>query len=284
MTGHALNVEAYLKRIGYSGERTATLATLRQLQLRHTDAIAFENITPLQKQPVRLDIASLEQKLVRDGRGGYCYEHNLLFSAVLETLGFAVVPLAARVHWDGGMSPRTHMLLRVNLEEGPHLADVGFGGQTPTGPIQLVPHVEQSTPHETFRLTPVGDEFDLETNIRGAWRPVYRFDLQQQTLVDYEVYNWYISTHPQSTFVNELLAARPHSGGRYALRNGDFASHTRDGETHRRTLTNVRELREVLEGAFLVRLPDDPEVDDVLQRVLDGNRRPAEAVEQSEPV
>ena len=148
---------------------------------------------------------------MRDGRGGYCYEQNLLFREVLKTLGFAVTGLAARVLWnvpEGVVLPRTHMLLLIDIDGAPHVADVGFGGQTLTGPLRLEPDVEQATPHEPFRLVRSGEQFVMQSKIRESWFSLYRFDLQEQLPPDYEVYNWYVSTHPQSIFVNGLLAGR----------------------------------------------------------------------------
>src|SRR4249920_3430118 len=95
-----LFLDEYFQRIGHTGPRSPTLDTLRALHLRHTTTIAFENLSPLLGWPVHLDIESLHQKLVRDGRGGYCFEQNLLFSHALRALGFRVAGLAARVLWN----------------------------------------------------------------------------------------------------------------------------------------------------------------------------------------
>jgi N-hydroxyarylamine O-acetyltransferase len=152
---HALDLDAYFRRIGYAGGREPTLDTLAALHLRHVQAIAFENLNPLLGWPVALDLASLERKLVHGGRGGYCFEQNLLFGHVLGTLGFRVTGLAARVQWnrpEDALRALTHQLLRVDLADGPYIADVGFGGQTLTGPLRLEPGLEQTTPHEPFRL------------------------------------------------------------------------------------------------------------------------------------
>lgn len=110
----SIDLDAYFQRIGYAGARTPTLDTLRAIQLRHTETIAFENLNPLMRWPVRLDIESLQEKLVRDGRGGYCYEQNLLFCHVLKVLGFQVTGLAARVLWnepDAAITSLTHAAL-----------------------------------------------------------------------------------------------------------------------------------------------------------------------------
>src|SRR5262245_38213377 len=190
----AIDLDVYFERIGYAGPRTPTLESLRALHARHPEAIAFENLDPLLGRPVSLDIRALQQKLVRDRRGGYCFEHNVLFSHVLAALGFAVTGLAARVLWnqpDDAVTARSHMLLRVDIEGGAHVADVGFGLQTLTGPLRLEPDVEQATPHEPFRLAGVGGAFKMQSKIDGAWRTLYRFDLQEQFGVDYEIANYY---------------------------------------------------------------------------------------------
>lgn len=169
----AIDLDAYFQRIGYTGERTPTLDTLRALHVRHTEAIPFENLNPLLKWPVRLDAPSLEQKLVRDGRGGYCFEQNRLLRHVLEALGFSVKGLAARVVWnapEGAITARTHMLLRVDLNEQPYIVDVGFGGQTLTGPLRLEPDTEQTTPHEPFRLL-LAPQKDVGSSVSQAAEP-----------------------------------------------------------------------------------------------------------------
>ncbi len=265
----AIDIGAYFRRIGYDGPRTSTLDTLRELHLRHAQTIPFENLNVLLKWPIRLDAASVEQKLVREGRGGYCFEQNLLFRHALEALGFRVAGLAARVLWYApvNVTPRTHMLLRVAAEGESYLADVGFGSQTLTGPLRLLPLVAQDTPHGKFRLRPVDreSEFVMEAEIVGEWKPLYRFDLVEQELIDYEVANWYVSTCPASHFTAGLIVARPGPGARYVLRNNEFGMHTSDG-TERRVLTSASELREVLTRVFGIALPDAPELGAILER------------------
>jgi N-hydroxyarylamine O-acetyltransferase len=269
---HAIDLDAYLRRIGYVGGREPTLDTLAALHLHHAQTIAFENLDPLLGRPVALDPASLERKLIHDGRGGYCYEQNLLFGHVLRALGFPVTGLAARVLWtyyrEDAITARSHQLLRVDLEDGPYVVDVGFGGQTLTAPLRLEPDVDQSTPHEVFRLVTAGDGFKMQCRIGAAWKSLYRFDLQEVFEPDYEILNYYASTYPQSRFVTALMAARPATDRRYALANNQLTVHHLRGPTERRVLASVSELREALEGVFLLRLPDAPELDPALARLL----------------
>lgn len=269
----SVDLPAYFHRIAYTGDPAPALDTLRVLHLRHATAIPFENLDPLLNRPVRLDLLSLERKLVHERRGGYCYEHNLLFRHVLEALGFKVTGLAARVLWnvpEGVVTPRAHMLLRVDLDGEVYLADVGFGGLTQTAPLRLEADVEQATSLEPFRLVRAGDEFVLQALLRGVWKPLYRFGLQEQHLPDYEVANWYVSTHPASLFVNGLMAARPDHDRRYALWNNELSVHHSGGITQRCRLETPGEFRETLERDFGIRLPADPSLDGALSRLIAG--------------
>ncbi len=166
-----IDLSAYFARVGYAGGGAPTLDTLAALHLRHTEAIAFENLNPVLGWPVDLDPKALVRKLVGERRGGYCYEQNLLFGQVLTALGFWVTGLAGRVRWntpDCVMTPRSHMLLRVDLDAHPHIVDVGFGVQTPTMPLRLETNVAQTTPHGRFRLIKAGDGFMLEAEVDRA--------------------------------------------------------------------------------------------------------------------
>src|SRR3546814_7643811 len=119
---HEIDLDAYFRRIGYSGSSEATLETLRALHLRHPQAIPFENIDPLLRRPVGVDLAGLQHKLVGDGRGGWCFEQNLLFRAALTALGFRVTGLAARVLWnppEDAITARNPLLLRVQPDGVP---------------------------------------------------------------------------------------------------------------------------------------------------------------------
>ncbi|CAB4243299.1 Arylamine N-acetyltransferase (fragment) [Methylacidimicrobium sp. AP8] len=215
---------------------------------------------------------SIERKLVLAGRGGYCFEHNLLFAEVLRSLGFPVTGLAARVCWnlpENTPSPRTHMVLLVNLDT-PCIADVGFGGLTFTAPLRLEPDVVQETRHEPMRILRSADGFLVQVLLGGEWQALYRFDLQPQLPVDYEMANWYVCSHPASRFRKELIAARPDAGCRYALRNGELKIYGIGGKTERRRLASGGEIRRVLESRFRLSLPEEPRLVDLLEMLAAG--------------
>lgn len=273
--GDKFDAEAYFRRIGYSGSRTANLETLRAIHLAHATSIPFENLDPLLGKPVLLDAASLQEKILHRGRGGYCFEQNLLLAVALQHCGFHVSGLAARVVWNQPAdiaTARTHMLLKVDIGGAVFLADVGFGAVSLTSPLRFEPEIEQATPHEPFRLRPVGSEYLMEVSLRGEWMPLYRFDLTEHSLNDYEVANWYVCTHPKSFFTFSLIAARPDVDRRYTFRDAEFAVHHVGGETSRRRIESATELRRVLEESFLITLPDDEDVDRVLERVVERSQ------------
>jgi len=274
-----VDLDAYFERIGYTGPRRPTLETLQSLHLQHTQTIPFENLDPLSGRPVRLDPASLERKLIHERRGGYCFEHNLLFSNVLQQLGFTATGLAARVVYnapEGVIRPRGHMLLRVDLSDGPHIADVGFGGLTLTGPLRLAADVVQSTPHEPFRIVvpaererqSPGPEFMLQVQIRDTWSTLYRFDLQPQLAIDYESPNWYLSTYPESRFVTNLLCARPLPGKRFALADNRLTIHHLNGGSEHQILASTAEIRDALRTKFGVHLLTDSALDAAIDRLF----------------
>lgn len=251
-------LESYCRRIAYDGPREPTLAALRAIVLGHATAIPFENVDVFLGRPIRLEVPGLYDKLVRRQRGGYCFEHNLLLLDVLRGIGFRAQGLAARVQWGrppGTVGPRTHMLLHVELDEGPHIADVGFGGLTPTAPLALATG-EQATQHENYRLVAFGAQFGLEARLAGKWSSLYRFSVEEQTAADYEVANWFTSTHPQSLFVNHLIASRPDTGRRHALFNNRLIIRRLDGTSERRHLQRAAEWEEALGRYFRIKLAE----------------------------
>ncbi|BAU12292.1 arylamine n-acetyltransferase [Leptolyngbya sp. NIES-3755] len=183
--------------------------------------------------------------------------------------------LAARVLWnlpEGAIAPRSHMLLQVEIDSKAYLADVGFGGLTQTAPLSLTPDIEQQTPHEPFRLIATDQTYTLQAKLGHKWKSLYRFDLQEQHLPDYEVSNWYVCTHPSPRFVKGLLAARPDTDRRYSLLNNQLTIRHLDGRTERRTVEDVTEFRTALEDLFCLQLPMTLDLDLVLQQLIESRQ------------
>lgn len=266
-----VNLKAYFERIGFAGSIAPTLATLDLLHALHPAAIPFENLTPLMGDAVRLDQPSLEKKLLTEKRGGYCFEHNLLFLRMLEDLEFVVRPLLARVVWnnpDGAAQPPSHLLLLVEANGQNHIADVGFGGLTLTTPLRLRADVEQATPHEMFRLTGGEPDWTLEVKVGDDWKPVYVFSLDAVSEADIAPINLTLATDPASPFTRELRVALAPSGKRLKLHNTSFTTQPMEGAAEKRDITSMEELRAVLTGPFGLVLPDDNRLEPALARLL----------------
>jgi N-hydroxyarylamine O-acetyltransferase len=203
---------------------------------------------------VRLDADSLQRKLIAGRRGGYCFEQNGLLLLALRALGFAVTPLAARVRWmapeDAPRSPLSHMLLKLDLDEGPYLADVGFGGQSPTAPLRLEPGLEQMTPHGEYRVVDGPEGYDVQLRLPDRWASMYRFRLEPQGPRDYEVFSWFTSTHPASRFVQNLIAARVAGERRLNLFNDELTSYWPDGRTQTERLDGPQAAHRTLQDDF----------------------------------
>lgn len=261
----------YLQRLGFDAPPAPTLETLRQLQLRHTGAFPFENLTTLSGEPVLIDLPSIEQKVLHGGRGGYCYELNNLFLALLQALGFDARAISGRVVMgqpEGAWTARTHRLSLVIIDDVRYITDVGFGGMVPTAPLLLDSRAEQLTPHEPYRIDLHVDGFTLRANVAGEWRAMYIFDLQRQEDIDFAVGNWYVSTHPESSFVKQLMVARTGEGWRRTLNNGNFAIHRIGQDSERREVTDVQELIGLLGSEFGIRVPEQAQLARTLERLI----------------
>jgi N-hydroxyarylamine O-acetyltransferase len=258
------DLDSYFARIGYGGPATPNLATLTAVQAAQVAAIAFENLNPLMGLPVNLDLDSLQAKLVQSRRGGYCFELNGLFKAALKAMDFQVTGLAARVRWmaaaDAPLGGRSHMLLKVDLADGPYLADAGFGAHLLDAPLRMQPGLEQSTPWARYRLTEADGALTLSVRVADEWRSAYLFDLEPQLAADYETYSWFTATHPQSLFVSYLIAERLTETARYNLVNTRLVERHRDGSVTERILGSAGEFGEMLDTVFNIEPPEAAEV------------------------
>lgn len=258
------SLEEYLNRVGHAGAVEATLDTLTSLHRAHLYAIPFENLDIQMGGGVALDAETLQAKLVRRRRGGYCFEHNTLFSLALQSIGFVVQTREARVRQNaaGAVRPRTHMVLQVRVEGRDWLADVGFGGDGLLEPIALDggSAVQAGVP---YRVTPEHSLRVLQRYFAGAWEDLYAVLPDPVYPIDLEAGNWFTSTHPHSPFVLNLTAQRMIGGTRHILRNLTYST-ARGTEVHTREIARA-ELNPLLREIFGIDVGDD-----VRFRALDG--------------
>ena len=217
MAGDYLDVEAYLRRINYHGPTNPSPTTLRALHVAHLRSVPFENLSIHAAEPIVLNDDALFEKIVGRRRGGFCYEANGLFAALLRALGFKVSMLSAEVaREDGSYSPPfDHMALMVTVDER-WLADVGFGDSF-LEPLLLDEEHEQVQPPDAFRIDRAGDYRIVMRREADEWKPNYRFTLQRYEYADFAGMCRYHQTSPESHFTQKRICSRATETGRITL-------------------------------------------------------------------
>ena len=249
-----LNVPAYLERMRYAGPTAPTPETLQALHRAHLLAVPFENLDIHLGRTIVCGEARFLHKIVDERRGGFCYELNGAFAALLRALGFQVTLLSARVAGaDGSDGPEfDHLTLRVDLEE-PWLADVGFG-EGFLEPLRLKPGVEQPQIGRIYRLTDAEGVFHLEVMTDDKWKTEYSFTLQPRQLSDFAAMCHYHQNSPDSHFTRNRICSMATAEGRITL-SDDKLIETRHGIREERVLAGDQEWREKLGDRFGVILP-----------------------------
>ncbi|MFQ6393991.1 arylamine N-acetyltransferase family protein [Nocardia sp. KC 131] len=263
-SGEELDLDAYLTRIGFDGDRSPTLATLRALVYAHTTTIPFENLEIILGRGIPLDLESLQNKMIRQRRGGYCYENVGLFAAVLERLGFGVTGISGRVTMgsDAGLRPATHALLRVTTSDDDRvwLCDVGFG-HGPLEPYELADdRGEFALGDWRFRLERTSGELNSDLWVlhqfgRDGWIDRYTFTVSPQYRIDFAVGNHFVSTSPRSPFTMRPFVQRFLPDAHHVLDGTIWTVERPDGSSEVRELVPA-ELPKILSDVFDIDLTD----------------------------
>ena len=250
-----MNTKAYLERINYQGSLALTAETLRELQVAHLLAVPFENLSIHAGEPIVLEDEALFAKIVERRRGGFCYEANGLFAALLRELGFDVTMLSAGVaNAEGGFGPDfDHMALMVSLDQR-WLADVGFGDSF-LGPLLLDDRGEQAEGGRAYRILDDGAHSILSRRDDGGeWEAQYRFTLQPHEYADYAGMCRYHQTSPQSHFTRARICSRATREGRITLSEMRFITTSQHGGRQERLLTSQEEYADILREHFGIRM------------------------------
>ncbi|MBF6485879.1 arylamine N-acetyltransferase [Nocardia otitidiscaviarum] len=259
--GDDLDLDAYLARIGYTGERTPTLESLRGLTYAHTTGIPFENLEVILGRDIPLDIESVQDKLIRRRRGGYCYEHVGLFAAALERLGFEFTGLSGRVTMGApALRPATHALLWVVVDDRAWLTDVGFGFG-PLAPVELTAdRGEFALGAWRYRLDRAHGPLDVEQWTlhqfgRDGWVDRHTVAVSPQYRIDYAVGNHFVSTSPRSPFTTRPFVQRFLPEVHHVLDGTVWTTEYPDGSGDTREL-ELAELPKILAEVFDIELTD----------------------------
>lgn len=246
-----MNIKAYLERINYRGPCAPTAETLRGLQFAHLLAVPFENLSIHAHQPIILEDEALFEKIVGRRRGGFCYEANGLFAALLRALGFEVMMISAEVaREEGGFSPPfDHMALMVDLEQR-WLVDVGFGDSF-LEPLLIDEVNAQIQGARAYRILNDGSYLILmQRDDDDEWKAQYRFNLEPHEYADYAEMCLYHQTSPKSHFKRARICSRATENGRITLSGMRLIVTSRGGERLERTLASQGEYAEILREQF----------------------------------
>ncbi len=250
-----MNIDAYLRRILYSGPVAPTLETLQALHQAHLLSVPFENLDIHWRRPIRLDTDSLFNKIVANNRGGFCYELNGLFGAMLRQLGFEVTLLSARVfNGEGVLGPEhDHLALMVKLDNQRWLADVGFGDSSMI-PLDLDVRTPQTDGRRKYRIEERGSLWYVaRLNDDNDWKDDFQFTVRPRTMAEFEETCRFHQTSPQSPFTQRQVYSIATSTGRITLRglpNEMKVITTLNGAKTESFLTNPAEIAAMLKDHF----------------------------------
>ncbi|HWA63103.1 MAG TPA: arylamine N-acetyltransferase [Caulobacteraceae bacterium] len=246
---------AYLDRVGFEGEARPDLGTLRALHRRHLLAVPYENLDVQLGRPLTPDPKAAFDKVVHRRRGGWCYEMNGTLGHALSLIGFSVTRMAGGVvrSMAGDDVVGNHLVLKVDLPEGPMIADVGFG-DGPLDPYPLEPAAFSSGVFD-FRLERLDDGWWRLHNHPKGGAPNYDFrpEPAEEALLAQRCQT--LQTAETSIFVQNLLCFRHREDGFSALRGRVLRRAT--PEASEDTLLNSpRELTEALGDVFGLDVPE----------------------------
>ena len=262
--------QRYLKKIGFNRKFVPTLANLKELLALHIQNIPFGNLASFLGDDVSLDPQVIADKLLDQGREGYCLEQSTLTKIVLNELGFEAFNLLGRVYYQNikvEMTPtRTHLVTIVKIDQNLYLYDPGFGGMTPTGVLSLNEvNTIQQTPLEKFRLIDVKDtdipefaltemKFMLQAYVKDVGVNVYAFNPEQKVAEsDLIIANWYISTSPKSIFTQNLMLSIVKNNERISLNNNVLRIHSKSGSTKKELIT-LDDYQTMLKSVFNINI------------------------------
>jgi N-hydroxyarylamine O-acetyltransferase len=253
------DLNAYFERIHYEGSQSPTLDTLHAITAHHVSAIPFENVDVLLGRGIDISPGAVQQKIVLERRGGYCFETNQLLLLVLKAMGFQAGTLSARVCWQLPRSvipPFTHMFVQVEISGERWITDCGMGSMSLTAALRWQDGLVQETPHDRRRIVAEDGKWFHQVCFADEWLDVCQFTGDEMPAIDCQVANWWTSTHPDSRFRNNLVLSRAGLDGiRRTLLNTEFTRRWKRASPETVEIRSDPQLLRVLEEEFDLILP-----------------------------
>ena len=252
MTDNNFELDAYFERINYSGSTEPAEKTLKEIHICHALNVPFENLDVFYGKPPLLDEASLCSKIVKNRRGGYCFEMNGIFSIALKRMGFKVTDLLARVTIDGiNFTSKTHQVILVETEGKKWLTDVGFGNDGIIAPLLLVEGTDQTQFAHTYRIVKESrfGGYLLQKKAGDAYNSMYAFTMDECYPEDFVMSNHYTASFPASFFKVMRMCTMPTKEGRITLTDTHFKV-IENGDVTENEIKNEEEFRRHLKKYF----------------------------------
>jgi N-hydroxyarylamine O-acetyltransferase len=246
-----MDTAAYLNRFKAEESTDRTLAYLSCLQEQHMLHVPFENLDVIYKTPILLDVQRFYQKVVENGRGGFCYELNGLFCSLLGQLGFEAHLISATVQKEDGSwaLKDSHAAILVHLDQ-PYVVDVGFGDSV-RKPLPLSGEAADDI-SGVYRIHAVnGTTYDLQ-RLENAWKTKYRFTTEPKQLEQFAPMCEFNQTSPDSHFTKTNLTTIATKSGRITLSGNTLITTT--GPSKQKKTISPAEISDVLEACFQLKL------------------------------
>jgi len=245
------SLQNYISGFGLTIPSSLNISFVKVLKASHVARYSFNSLAVVMGEDISLDLEDISQKIVQNGLGGYCFEHNKLTFELLKSLGYDVQLIMARVlNNKENDVPRTHRLTLLNHQGNNYVIDTGFGGNCPITPLLLQPDLLQKAGHDVYRIiAKQNGEYDLQILKQGDYYTMYRFDLAVYTDADCLVGNFYSSKYPTAGFVNNLMVGLKNADHTIFLMNYELIER-RQGESQQRVLSSPQALHQVLTDIF----------------------------------
>lgn len=247
-----LFLKKYLDRIGIDGQLNPDLETLKKIQKQHLINIPFENIDIFINRSLELNTDSLFNKIVKEKRGGICYELNGLFLKLLREIGYDVKYISGRIREEG--TYLDHILLLVNMDKEKYIVDVGFKDNY-LYPIKMVPNLIQENYRNTYKINKLdNDKYQLIKIVDNTETILYTFTTEEKKLSDFEMRCKDFETTPNTYFTNNPFSAIEREDGKVFITDKKLTI-TKDAEVDAKDIKNKEEFYFYLEKFFKIKLP-----------------------------
>ncbi|BCE03711.1 arylamine N-acetyltransferase family protein [Marinicellulosiphila megalodicopiae] len=224
-----IHLQNYLNDLSIQKPKELSLNFVASLQNNHQAQYSFNNLAVVLGETISLNTLEISKKIVTNGLGGYCFEHNKLTYDLLQTLGYSVhLKLARVLNNQDKQVARTHRITLMDFANKTYLIDTGFGAYSPNAPVLLQENIDQAIGSEIYRIIKMVNtktsvvEYDLQIIKDNQFYTLYRFDLAHYNEADCDAGHFFSHKYPEAGFVNNLVISLKNNNQVIAIKNQYF--------------------------------------------------------------